>query len=427
MQLDLAILADDLTGAADTGLQLAKRGYRTHVSFAVPAPADADVLVIDTDSRICPAPEAARRVATAARWLRTVEPRYVYKKIDSTGRGNLGAEIEAALGALGISCALVCPAFPAVGRTVRDGRILIHGVSLDRTEFADDPLWPAATASIADLLRAQTDAATACLPLAVIRQGCDAVRAWLARVRQSGVRVVIADAETDADLQCLAALASAAGPDLLLVGSAGLAAWLMPDRDRTAVPRSPITLAAGPILIVAGTLNRRGIEQIRYIVGQGACYVPLDLEHLRASSDKAIIEMARDLRTMLGRADHVVLGLVDRLDEPFDARRLVKAWGADPIEIARRLVAALGQVTRRAIEERPPAALVLTGGDTARAVVLALGAGGIEIREEVAPGVPAGIIEQGPWHGLPLVTKAGGFGPPEALAVVLERLEERRR
>ncbi|MBX6771019.1 MAG: four-carbon acid sugar kinase family protein [Chloroflexi bacterium] len=427
MQLDLAILADDLTGAADTGLQLAKRGYRTRVSFAVPAPADADVLVIDTDSRICPAPEAARRVAAAARWLRTVEPRYVYKKIDSTGRGNLGAEIEAALGALGVSRALICPAFPAVGRTVRDGRILIHGVSLDRTEFADDPLWPAATASIADLLRAQTDSTTACLPLAIIRQGCEAGRAWLARAQQDGVRLVIADAETDADLRCLAVLARAAGPDLLPVGSAGLAAWLMPDRDCTAAPLRPITLAAGPILIVVGTLNRRGVEQVRYIVERGACYVQLNLEHLRASPDGAIAETARDLRTRLDQADRVVLGLVDRLDGSFDARRLVQTWGADPIEIARRLVAALGQVTRRAIEERPPAALVLTGGDTARAVVLALGAGGIEICEEVAPGVPAGIIEQGLWNGLPLVTKAGGFGPPEALAVVLERLEERRR
>src|ERR1700730_13684625 len=94
---ELGSLADDLTGATDTGLQFAKRGRRTCVSLIWPVRTSCDVLVVDQDSRSRSATEARDRAFSAARALRSGGIAILYKKIDSTGRGNLGAEIDGTL------------------------------------------------------------------------------------------------------------------------------------------------------------------------------------------------------------------------------------------------------------------------------------------------------------------------------------------
>src|SRR3712207_2217190 len=121
-----AIIADDLTGAADTGVQLARAGYRAAVAFRgapVPPAEDLDAVALDTDSRAMPAGFAARRVLEATRAVRGAA--LVYKKLDSTLRGPLAAELAAALGASGRGRVVVAPAFPAAGRTTVDGVQLV--------------------------------------------------------------------------------------------------------------------------------------------------------------------------------------------------------------------------------------------------------------------------------------------------------------
>ena len=119
--MHVAVIADDLTGAADSGVQLVRAGYRTAVLFrgeGVPA-ADLDAVSLDTDSRTRPAGFAAKRVIEAARGARAA--RLVYKKLDSTLRGNVAAELSAALGATRRSRVVLAPAFPAAGRTTVGG------------------------------------------------------------------------------------------------------------------------------------------------------------------------------------------------------------------------------------------------------------------------------------------------------------------
>src|SRR5579862_6379720 len=119
MRPELGILADDLTGATDTGLQFAKCGRRTSVCLTWPANPACDVLVYDADSRNRPVADARERAQAATRSLLGAGAKRLYKKIDSTGRGNLGAEIEAMLRVSSASSALVCPSFPQLGRTVK--------------------------------------------------------------------------------------------------------------------------------------------------------------------------------------------------------------------------------------------------------------------------------------------------------------------
>ena len=136
------VLADDLTGAMDTGVAFARAGLRTVVSFGVPPGTSPDVLVVTTDSRAEGPLVAVRKVKQAARSL---AGRYVYKKIDSTLRGNVGVEIRAALETLNLARAVVSPAFPGSGRTVLGGRLLVNGKPLEETGFAHDPASPVVT------------------------------------------------------------------------------------------------------------------------------------------------------------------------------------------------------------------------------------------------------------------------------------------
>src|ERR671933_2238315 len=141
----IALIADDLTGASDAGVQFARRGLAARVLFDLDDPAaarDVEALVVDTDSRALPAAAAYARVRQVADHLRTARPEHVYKKIDSTLRGNLGAEIDAVMDALDFRLAVVAPAFPALGRTTRHGRHHLHGRPVHETEIGRDPKTP---------------------------------------------------------------------------------------------------------------------------------------------------------------------------------------------------------------------------------------------------------------------------------------------
>jgi len=157
----LGVIADDLTGAADTALSFWEQGIATSIQLDPMAPvmvADGMfVVAVDTDSRHRAPKEASRRVAQAIHCLRAAGISVYYKKIDSTLRGNIGAEVEAALDAAQASLAIVCPAFPAVGRTVVQGRVLVDGVDLLASGVAADPRNPVPSSRVAEILARQTD------------------------------------------------------------------------------------------------------------------------------------------------------------------------------------------------------------------------------------------------------------------------------
>src|SRR5918999_3031963 len=149
----VAIIADDLTGAADTGVQFARAGYRTAVAFRgapIPPSEDLDAVALDTDSRALPPGFAAKRVISASRAVRDAP--ILYKKLDSTLRGPIAAELGAALGASGRERAVVAPAFPAAGRTTANGVQLVRGVPVHETEVRDDPRTPVREGHVPTLL-----------------------------------------------------------------------------------------------------------------------------------------------------------------------------------------------------------------------------------------------------------------------------------
>lgn len=149
----IAVLADDLSGAAEIAGTALGQGLSAEVQTGAPFPtAPADVIVCDTDSRLSPL--AVGRAAERAAALVAARPRWMYKKIDSVLRGQVLAEIRAVLGVTGHRRALLVPANPGRRRVVRGGRYFIADVPLDRTAFGHDPHHPARTSDVRQLLGA---------------------------------------------------------------------------------------------------------------------------------------------------------------------------------------------------------------------------------------------------------------------------------
>jgi uncharacterized protein YgbK (DUF1537 family) len=385
----IAVIADDLTGAADAGVQLVHAGYRTAVFFREPeALADGlDAVSFDTDTRTMPAGFAAKRVLDAAHAAR--EARIVYKKLDSTLRGNVAAELAAALGGARRERAVVAPAFPAAGRTTVGGIQRLRGVPVAETELANDPHTPVRLSHVPSLL------AEAFSSVGVLGVGDLADPEAIRRILKDN-ECVVADAHSDADLEAL--VRAVPEPDRVLwAGSAGLALAL------GRVYPGPWAREAGvqsagvrPVLVVVGSLSGVAREQVRRLVDEhGEVAFPVEAGGLERT-----VAAVRD--ALAGRPCAVVHSPEER------------AVSGESV------LGSLAEVAWVLSEEGFFEGLVLTGGATAVGVARRLGASGIRLEGEVEAGVPRGTLI-GP-RPYPVVTKAGGFGGPGTLVGAVEAL-----
>ena len=406
--MDIAIIADDLTGAADSGIQFARAGYRTAVTFhgaPLPPAEELDATVVDTDSRLLSSREARERVQDAGEALR--DARLVYKKIDSTLRGPLAAELEAALEATGRSRAIVAPAFPSTGRSTVEGVQLLHGKPVHETGLANDPHTPVKEGHIPAILAEAGFEGVFMLSAEDLKDP--------GKVRQvlGEARWVVADAGEDSHLEAL--VRAVPNPtEVLWTGSAGLAGALgkvYPGPragDAAHAPARPVRR----VLAVVGSTNEVARKQLERLVSEpDVVSVALDSHAVSGSGARGCSEAA--VRDALGGARRA-------LSEGKNA--VLYTTVADSLEgdDARRLVDAVAEVVAGLSEEGLFDALVLTGGDTAVHVGRALGARGILLEEEIAAGVPVGtLIGPEPYR---VVTKAGGFGGPETLLDALRTL-----
>ena len=414
--MEVAIIADDLTGAADSGVQLARSGYRTAVLFRgapVPSGNDLDAVAVDTDSRSLQACFAAKRVMEAGHAVR--EARIVYKKIDSTLRGPIGAELAAVLAATRRKKVLVAPAFPSAGRETRGGTQLVHGEPVHETDLSKDPVAPVLESHIPSVLAHDFHSIIA-LSVTDVRNG-EPLRDAL----ESG-SCVVADAESDADLEAL--VRAAPNPSSILwVGSAGLARALgeIYPGPRNGVLPGAFAPASG-VLAVVGSINEVAREQLRRLSEEpGVSTVYLNTVALLSGSyEETIGEAAEAVRVILSSARGAAL--CSTAGEEVDSA--LRGESAAKNEVSERVSGALAEVVAGLSSEDLFDALILTGGDTAVRVAGVLGATGIFLEGEIETGMPVGTLDGSrPYR---VVTKAGGFGSPDTLCDAFRALVKPR-
>ena len=428
----LAIVADDLASAMDCGIQVAKSGLQTLVplsGYEIAAAADAaDVVSIDTDSRSVPAGEAYERVKRAAGLMVAVGFPNIYKSVDSTLRGNLGAEVDAVLDVFHVDLAVVAPAYPLYGRTTVGGKHFLHGEPINKTEFATDPQCPVREANLVRLLSSQSKRKTGLVELGVLREGDASVARQLAALTAQKTHLIVFDAQVETDLDRIARAVSATGYRVLWVGSTGLARCIpsalgIQSQDG---PRPKHSSATDRIMLVVGSASEITHEQLQTLKQQREV-VAVEMNPFRviAGADAAAVEMERcrsRLVDALNGGSDVVLHVTSSRRDVSVAQSLGHAAGLTAVEVSAQIADALAHITRLVVEMCDLRGIVLTGGDTAKAVCAQLGAIGISIWQEVEPGIPLGRLVGE--HEMLIVTKAGAFGTPQALIRSLEAMKK---
>jgi len=413
------VIADDFTGASDVGVQFKKEGLETIVLTDVKSLRQIknfDIVVIDTESRNTTSVAAYNRVKKVVRSLKALGVKILYKKIDSTLRGNIGAELDAVLDELGFRAAILSPAFPATGRTTVNGRQLVKGISLAETEFAHDPIHPIKESHIATLIEPQTERGIAQISLPKVTEGTESLKLEIQSKVQAGAEVIVVDAETPADLRAIAK--AAIDLHVLSCGSAGLAEgisyWLTS------------ALQKGGCLVVSGSVNSLTLDQIQAAEKtMNVTVIEPDLLRVLGSTDGYEAEVRRlvdeSLRTFSQGKD-TIIRLAGSRKELSNALEFGAELGMDELETGKTILSVLGRICREVLEEQGIDGLVLVGGDTAIEVIKSLDARGIRIEGEVLPGIPSAKLVGGRFDGMPIVTKAGGFGSEDALIVSMKKL-----
>ncbi len=407
----LLIIADDLTGAADCGIPCLAAGLETVVVLKDNEPIPSvDVVSVDAATRRLYSSHATEQTARLTRRYLGAQTRTLFKKLDSTLRGHVAQEIAAVLSVAralhGAQCtAVVAPSFPAMGRTLVDGRLFVRGVPVEATE-----IWHREALN-----------ASACLPGRLNEHGLRTTHMDLHTVRSgtalsdalAGARAqhdtVVCDAETDEDLRAIVRAGMTLRTFVVWAGSAGLAAQLPQTLGISRAPRKsilPWSVPKGPLLFVVGSPAQASRAQIPELVANREMEsVTVSLSALRQAEHPSAWA---DLTRRLGRAFSTGRDIVLSLD-------MESGVDSSPHEDATLSAALATLVSPYATR---CSGLVLTGGETARSVLDGLGVATLHLVGEVEPGIPLSVATVVTAAGslcLPVVTKAGAFGSPHSL------------
>lgn len=403
--MDILIIADDLSGAADCAVAFARTGQRTVVALQPSTPEADVILAVDADTRRLPAAEAARRTREVYEAARRRGQR-LYKKIDSTLRGNWAAEVAALRQLAGM--AIVAPAYPAMGRTVRDAQVHVDGRAL-----ADTELWKLEHAHRPAAIDAQLQEAglqTERLEADALRDRPEEMSARITAAASHALGALIVDAQLEQTLRTLAQVTADSEAPFFWVGSAGLAREIAGLRPaRTAPELAP---ASGPTLVLVGSLSAVTDRQCRVVRASGAfqeLVVPPSLLR-QGPSRPGWPSLHARIGEVLGAGADLLL-------------RIGREQALDPSEgalFATALARLVGPHFARI------GALIATGGETARAMLAEADIASVELLAELQTGVAAGMPSRGHAHRPYIVTKAGGFGSDGTLYDAWTRLRSPR-
>ena len=429
----LAILADDLSSATDCGAQVVRSGLSVVVplqGYSLPIQARAaQVISLDTDSRSLSADRAYAKVMIAAQQLVTEGWTDFYKSVDSTLRGNLGAEIEAVLDIVKPDCAIIAPAFPKYGRTTVDGVQYLHSRPLHETEFGTDPTAPVRDADITRRLAEGSRRKAGRLTLDQLRAGLTQIKSAIQGLLADGIELVVVDIAEQDDLKRICLSLSQSDLRVVWVGSTGLAEFVpfalgVTSTSNTFSQHHP--LDPRPALALVGSASETTRQQLGYAQTNNQLNITsLDPARMIQNGTAAAAELEQagsNLRAAIDLGYDAALVVNASRDKIAATQQLGAKLSLSPAQVAQWIVEGLAQAGSRLVREGRISGIVATGGDTANALCNALEAQALEILGEVEAGIP--IMRLLGEQSLPLVTKAGGFGSPSAIRDALVKVKQ---
>lgn len=414
----LGCIADDFTGASDLANALARQGMETLLFAGVPAGAgprcEAGVVALKTRS-IDPA-DAVKQSLEALRWLQRHGCEQFFFKycstFNSTPKGNIGPVAEALLEALDAPSAVVCPAFPATGRTLFHGHLFVGDRLLSELGMETHPLNPMTDADIRRWLRRQTRGEIGWIPFETVQGGPAALRSALVAEERAGRRLVVVDAVTEDDLRSIGA---ALGGSLLVTGGSGLALGL-PENFRRAgrisETKASFVGLKGPCVALSGSCSNASRAQVAEYLRNHPGFL---VDPVALIEGRLCVADGRSFAIEKLDAAPIIHSTAD----PLDVARAQSLFGRERVSAA---IEAFFAGLAAALADDGVTRLVVGGGETSGAVVGALGLARLAVGPEIAPGVPA-LSARRNGRDLRLALKSGNFGGAEFFEDALRVLE----
>ena len=392
----VTIIADDLSGATDSAVACAERGLDTVVALVdANDNGRAEAIAFDADTRRRSRDAAASETARLVRSRANMNSGILFKKIDSTLRGHIGAEIAALLSARQDTTGsplrqrtivVLAPAFPALGRTTVQGRQLLDGIPLEDTE-----LWQgesiADNASLLDMM-SRSNLKSELVPLETVRAGARAIRAAMIDIADR-IDILVCDAQTEEHLAAVAQASLDIDLDPVWAGSAGLIGHLLDAAElstqRRAAPQC--SSFAGPLLFVIGSRSSVSRRQAEFLAAEDIIVLTIG----EPTFDDITANISDRFAAAMAAGKDVLVMSTAALSPGLDASRLTTA-------LRELITPHAGRI----------GGLFATGGETARVVLTSMGITSLRPIAEIERGIPLSIAVG--TRPLPVITKAGAFG-----------------
>lgn len=420
----IGIIADDLTGANDTALQFHLKGCNTQIifnaEFSPEGGANTQAWAISTQTRNIKPKDAYIKVYNTAKALMSnFKIDYLYKKIDSTLRGNIGNECLAVIDALGWDAAVIVPAFPNEGRLTVGGYHLLKGVPLERTEVARDPGSPIYESHLPSLIAKQVENPdiVAHIQLMTVMKGAGPILLEMQNLIKKGKKLIIIDAVSTTDLEQISLATEKCSYRILPAGAAGLAQSL----TKTWIPdikheHFSNVIPSIPILVISGSatdLTRVQIKKLKESDEVEPYIIELKPEEILSiePSEEKIERISQQLKS----AGCVVLHSIPLEEDISRTLEFAKEKGLNLDNLHGRVSDYLAKVTSM-VNEKQSFILIVIGGETSYKCCHSIGSKQLQLIDEVESAIPLCLDTNAQW----LVTKSGNLGTPNTLINILK-------
>ena len=416
---NIAIIADDLTGACDAGVKLLKQGYKTEViidssKFDDFNGEDNEAISVNTESRALSAEDAYRVVYQTTLNMKKKGYSRFYKKVDSVLRGNIGSEIDAVLDALDGRLAIVASALPVNGRIIMDGKLNVI------TSGADASVY-----SIEENIRGSGKREIGNVYLETIRKGTQSIQQEILKLTKEGKEVLVFDSVSNDDLEKIAVALDTLGLTFLPVGTAGLINFLEAfwRKDEKSQAHKLSVASVLDVLLVVGTKHPTTASQVLELLSRGDVYVAaIDVEDLNETKAQ------KETKRLMDKLDTERGAVLKKKAILLTTYTMLGNEGNKNIEYNSNVSNALitktiTDIARKVMDSFSLNKCIVTGGDTSSSLFNDIGAQKIVLLDEPLPGIVTGSIGDNNLNLL-VSTKSGGFGDSGTLVNLLDYMAD---
>ncbi len=421
--LELVILADDFTGALDTGVQFSKKGIRTMVTEREPGnfvelSERFQVLVINLESRHIEPEQASIRVYQTVKRAREAGVQNFYKKTDSGLRGNIGSELAAVVQASGGEPLPFIPAFPDIRRITKRGRHYIEGIPVSRSVYGKDPFEPVQRDRVSKIIKDQVD-------MEVIEVTAKQSKTF----SYAGLKrcIVVYDAICEGDMERIRKNLSTSGRVNYTAGCAGFAGYL-PRLLKISSNKRPSIEPTEGLIVISGSVNKITIDQINYAAERGFPRITLNPEEKLAENILEKISMSewfRNFEKLYSNHKKIILDVAQNDDMLKKTEELAREKNLSSQETRRRIAKNIAVLVDALLKRGYDGNLAVFGGDTLHEILCVLGCSNITPIGEIDKGI---VFSQVNYHHrkMNIISKSGGFGKVDSMMQIERVLSENK-